>query len=325
MRGLQLTRSDGAADQFRLKGEQHARVAQHFAAGFLADSHMNGGIRWASVAPRHPRIVDDDLAKRPADHGAAVHGATTSRGDLCGKTRGKGQQPVRHRIDTGFSEDSHAFDGNRIGESRTRGRTRDQPGQRDGIAADIQYGPAAQRHVVKPRVGLVGRVKAEMGLDVVRHADFAAGDDLQHAGDLGVAAIHEGFHEEAALLLGHLGHRNDFGGIHACGLFAQHMLARPQRRNRQFGMPGVRGRDIDGVDLRIGKKGCVIGMATGFRHGIFVAERLAPRRITAGDGGQPTALRLCQTVGKVVGNAARSDDAPAYGHVIPLVCHSPTT
>ena len=317
MGGLQLAVRDSTADEFGLEGEQHAGVAQHFGARLFAHGHMDGGIGRADVATGHPRVVDGDLAQWPADHGAIIHVAATGCRNLCREPVFKCEQAVSHGIDTSFSQNARALDGNRIGKGLARRGTCDQPRQRNRIAADIQNGPTAQRHVIKPRAGTVGRIKAEMAFDVIGHADLARGDDLQHTGDLGMAAVHESFHEEAPFLLGNFCDRHNFGRVHPRRLFAQHMFARPERRNRQFRMPGMRGRDIDRIDLLVGQKGGMIGIALGQRHGVLVAEGLAPRRIPAGNRGQLATFRLRQTIGEIVGNCTRPDDSPANGHEIP--------
>ena len=101
-----------------------------------------------------------------------------------------------------------------------------------------------------------------------------------------MAPIHEGFHEKALLLGGDFGHGNDFGGVHSGGLFAQHRFAGAQGGNRQFGVPRMRGRDVDRVDVRISQQRCMVSIAFGSGDFVGVSKDIAAGRIAAGNGGQ---------------------------------------
>ena len=314
MGGLQRPCGNRVADIFSLEGEQHFRIAQDFCPRLLADGDVERCIRRPDIAARNPRIVDDDLAKLAGDDRPVVHVPRHRHRDFGGKARGEVQQPVSHRIHPGCGQRAGALDHHRVVNRLPDGRPGNQPGERGRIAAHIQNPASAKRRFVQARAGFVGGVEAEMGLDVLQLADLARGDDLQHAGDLRVAAVHEGFHEEAPLLRRDFRHRRHLGRVHPGGLFAEHMLAGAQSGNGQFGVPGVRGGDIDRVNVGIGHQRRVGVIALGRRNCVFVAETGALGRVAAGDGGQLARCRLRQTVGIIVGNGTRADDAPAYGH-----------
>ena len=314
IRGLQQTVRDGARDMLGLEREQHPGVAQGFAAGFAADRDVDGRVRRPDIAARHPRVADGDLAQGAADHSAAVHVARHRDRDFGGKARGKGQKPERGGIDAGFRKSTGAFDRYRVVEGGVDDRACDEAGERSRIAAHVQNAATAQGQLIKAGAFAVGGVETEMGLDVLRHTNLTRRDDLQHPGDLGVQAVHERFHEQPSALCGDLGHGGNFGGVHAGGLFAQHMLAGAQGGDGQFRVPGMRRCDIDRVDLIIRQDRRITGMAMRVGDGIFVAERFAPRGIAAGNRHQFAGLRLRQTVGEIVGDAARPDDSPANCH-----------
>jgi hypothetical protein len=103
-------------------------------------------------------------------------------------------------------------------------------------------------------------------------ADFAAADHCHQPRDLRVAAVHEGLHEEHALLSGSFGDGGDFGGVHSRRLFTQHRLAPAHGHDCEFGMPGMWCRNIDGVNVRVSGECFVTGVAFAGSDAVLIAK-----------------------------------------------------
>ncbi|CAI7638077.1 unnamed protein product, partial [Penicillium discolor] len=78
---------------------------------------------------------------------------------------------------------------------------------------------------------------------------LAAGDARPGLPHHGVVAVHEGDGRDQPALGGFRGERGGVGGGRGEGLLAHDMLARPQRAQGEVGMRGVRGADVDDVDV----------------------------------------------------------------------------
>ena len=144
-----------------------------------------------------------------------------------------------HFINATGTDDTNAFDRNRLSEGLSHGCPGDQPGERYRVAADIQNATATEIAVIVPRVRIEGCCKTKTGFQMAQCSDFSRGNYFQQTGDLRMAAIHEAFHEERAALCGNFCQRQHFSGIHARWLFNQHSFASPHGLDRPFGMPGM--------------------------------------------------------------------------------------
>ena len=219
-----------------------------------------------------------------------------------------------HGVNASRGEDARALDTDRICKGRVNCRPRDQPRQGHWIAAHIQDPAAAKRRIIKPRAGVETRIETKAGFNMNGCSYFSVSDDFQHPVDLRMAAVHIGFHEKAAFLGGHFCYGNHFGSVHARWLFAEHMLARAQGGDRQFGMPGVRGRDIDGVNLRIAEQILRRRVTRRRRDHVAIAKAGTAGRLARRDGDKRAMRGLRQTIRKVMGDRPRSDNPPANGH-----------
>ncbi len=73
----------------------------------------------------------------------------------------------------------------------------------------------------------------------------------------GVDAVHEGLAHEGLCLARRVEHGIGFERGQPYGLFAQHVLARFGGLDGPLGVLGMRGGDIDGIDIRVGEQGVV--------------------------------------------------------------------
>ena len=137
----------------------------------------------------------------------------------------------------------------------------DQACNRDRVTAYVQNAAAAQIVVQHPAALFVIGVEAKRRLNQTHLADGAALDELQHLGDLGVAAIHEGFHQEDLMALGSFDDGHHLGGVHAHRLLAYDVFARFGGFDGPLGVPWVRRGDVDRLHVWVGQQRLVAGVS----------------------------------------------------------------
>ena len=93
-----------------------------------------------------------------------------------------------------------------IGEGLALRRAGDEARDRRGVAADVEDAAAAELVFEEAAFGMEPAVKTERRLDDADLADGAAADQLDELRGLRMAAVHERFHEEDAVLARGLGH-----------------------------------------------------------------------------------------------------------------------
>src|SRR5580700_2927236 len=101
-------------------------------------------------------------------------------------------------------------------------------------------------------------------------ADSAGSEQFLRALHLGIHSAIVGHSEDASTLFCDLHHRVRLGFIHGHGLLAQHVLSRAKRLDRLWRMKEYWSRDVNRVNLWIGKS--------------FVEGRPSPRIITRSFG-----------------------------------------
>jgi hypothetical protein len=141
-------------------------------------------------------------------------------------------------------------------------------------------------------------------------ADRAVADELQHLPRLGMEAVHVRLDQHPVGDAGGVGHGHRLTVVGRDRLFAQHMLAGPQRGDGQLGVGGVHGGDVDGVDALVGQDR---GVVTGVLGAELVGEGPGPLGVGAADRDQRAVLAGGELAGEAAGDVSRAEDGPAKG------------
>ena len=205
-------------------------------------------------------------------------------------------------------QDAAGLDLDGVEEGFARRRPGDEAAHRGGIAADVENAATAEFLVVGPRLGIEGRVIAKRRAHQQHLADGTRPNQLDHCGDLRVAAVHERLHQEDVVRPRRLDHLRRVAGVHPDRLLYQHVLARLRRRRHHIAMGRMDGRHVDDVDVVVGEQ---VGVALVPRLAAEqVGQRIGPARAAAGDGRQAPRFRELQAIAKDLGDAACADDSP---------------
>jgi hypothetical protein len=225
------------------------------------------------------------------------------------------QQRGKQQID---AAGAHAFDGHGSGPRRpgrsAGGHIGHQPGEVDGIAADIVERAAAELGLELDR-RRIGEQKAKTRLDEFDFAERPAAHHVEHlAGAVGVA-VHERLHERDAVRGAGGHHLAALRGIERDGLLAQDVFAEFGGADRPLAVERIGQRDVNGIDRGIVQQFLVIGIdavATGETRaalgqlGLVVrGERIELRVAGAEDGGDDA----------FAGDAGVPEHAPADGAI----------
>ena len=269
---------------------------------------------YAALAGRYPGPRQDDAALQAVDAGRVVLADTHAGGHLrddAARELQHGRRPLVHVRLPDLAAALH-FDG--VQEVLPGRGARDQARERDGIAAHVQNATAAERVVHQAALGVRAGLEAEGRLDGADAPDRPLAHQLRHPPRGRMAAVHERLHQEHVVLARrvHDGHR--LGVVDGQRLLAQDVLAGLGRLDGPLGVHRVGGGDVDGLHLRVRQQGLVSGVAAG--DGELVGERVGRLLPAAAHGVQHAAFRVEHSLCEVVGDGARSDDAPAQtlGH-----------
>jgi hypothetical protein len=231
------------------------------------------------------------------------------RGELGKDAAGElgGGDGVKIGADFGM-ELSEAGDPGGIREGQALRGAGDEPRDGGGVTADVEDATATELVFEEPAPGIVPGMETEGGVNHADLADDAGADELDQPRGLRVAAVHEGFHEEDAVLARGLGHDHGFGVVQRERLFAKDVLAGPRRLDAPLGMRGVRRADVDGVDLGVGEERLIAAIRA--LESEFLRKFIRGFPSAAADGDQRSRAGFGQPFGESVGDTARSDDAP---------------
>ena len=119
------------------------------------------------------------------------------------------------------------------------------------VAAGVHHG-AAGKLVLVTDVAELGQREAHRRADLPDGPEVVAVGDGAHAFGQRVIAVVESLDDGDARCGGSIGDLPRLGGVGRERLFAQHMLARGDRRQGPFGVQPIGERVVDGVDLRVG-------------------------------------------------------------------------
>jgi hypothetical protein len=188
-------------------------------------------------------------------------------------------------------------------------RPEEHLGERDDVDPQVQQGPATECQVEQPvhRVVLPGH--AEVGLHRAHLADRAVGDQFLQGDDRRLEAGPHRLHDEDPGLAGEVDDLLRAGGGRGERLLHQQRLARPQRRERECVVLGVRSGEVQDVDVRVGQDlgvgpvGPVLSVPP--REGLRSLQR--PGR----DGHGARTVDDGEVLDHLLRDAARPDDSPA--------------
>lgn len=88
--------------------------------------------------------------------------------------------------------------------------------------------------------------------------DLALLDELADLNTEGEVASPDSFHKEEVLLVGNLDEDLSLSSVNGEGFLAENILAPLQRKSDVLVVVGVRGCDIDNIDVRVGHKSLVV-------------------------------------------------------------------
>ena len=313
--GLLRAREDGASAGVRLvhvAREVRGNVDDLLVLPLPPDDDPAGH---GAAAGRHVGSGQEDVAPAAEDAHDILLGHANAGGDRRHDAAVELQGADRPAVDTGLGmQPAGAGHGHGIGEGPARGGARDEPRDGGRVAADVEDAAAAERVLPEAGFGREARVEGEGGLHDGHIADDLVAEKLHQARRLGMAAVHEGLHEEDPILGRGVQHRLRQVGVDRGRLLDQHMLAGLGGLDGPFGVHRMRRGDVDRLHLGIGQQGFVAAMRADPAPfgGKGVRLRLRPRA----HRDQPPRLRPGHAVGKGIGNRSRTQNTPAnlFGH-----------
>ena len=122
--------------------------------------------------------------------------------------------------------------------------------------------PAGRYVDVVPLAFRTGEINPDM-IYFQGNTDGPVVKQRHHRRNLGMEAVHKGFHELEIAGISGIGHGNRIGGRRRQGLLAEHMLAGAQGAQRPLGMHGIGQGNINGVDVRIVQQRVIAAVAVG--------------------------------------------------------------
>ena len=185
-------------------------------------------------------------------------------------------------------------------------------GEGDGIDPEVEQRAAGQRRVVQPMGrGMVAHVLPVVGDDAHQIADLAARKDVAHDDHVRQEAGPHRLHHEHARCPGRVEDLRGLGCVDGERLLDQDVLAGGDGQQGVVEVLGVRGGDVDDLDVRIGDERLVAAVragdavAGGELVGAFLGAR--PDR----DHGRLRVPR--DRLGEDAGDPAGAQDAPPKG------------
>ena len=149
-------------------------------------------------------------------------------------------------------------------ESRQRGDgvglAEDVPGERDRVDPEIEQRAAAELQRVETVGRIVGQLLGGGQRSPSGSAKRARGDDLVQPQHVRQEPRPHGFKRDKALCRGHVHDLGGLGRVEGEGLLHEDVLAGLECQLGRAHVLGVRGRDIDDVDLRVGHQRLVAAM-----------------------------------------------------------------
>ena len=154
------------------------------------------------------------------------------------------------------------------------GGSEDERRQLQRVDAEVEQGAAAPGRVEEAVGGVDGHAEAEVGLDEQRLTDATVQQQLPQRDVGGEEPAPDGLHEEALGQVGAGRHAQHLGLGHGQRLLAQHVLAVVEEEAGVVGVAGLRGGDVDDVDVVVVGQGLVVAVAPGDVP--LVGERVGP-------------------------------------------------
>ena len=203
-----------------------------------------------------------------------------------------------------------------------RYRAEEKRRHRQRIDAHVEQRAATQFGIEHAVLGREIGDKADIGLHLLQHADFAAGDDALRFLHGGQETAPHGFHQKQLFIARQVDHALRFARVHGERFFAHDVLAGGQAQQGVFRMQGVRRGDVDHVHAGVHGQRLVGPVATFDAE--FGAKGLCAGIAARSDRHQLRAGRIAQALGHRAGDLAGAEDAPADGvlHALLSFCAS---
>jgi len=189
----------------------------------------------------------------------------------------------------------------------------DEAGHGGAVPANVENASAAEQLVEKAAFEVEIGAETEPGGDGAHLADGACADQFEDAGDLRMAPVHVGFHEEDIVFPRSLQHLDGLVVMHAHRLFAEDMLLGLRGAEGPFPVVRMRRGDVDDIDIGVGQESLIgaVGMRKLVKVGEFVGFGLG----ATGNGDELSLFRAKDTASEFMRNAAGADDSPTkLGH-----------
>ena len=194
-----------------------------------------------------------------------------------------------------------------------RGGLQKQPGEGQGVHADVQHGASGQTAAEEAVAHVVVLKAAKVQLDEVYPAQRPGGKALPQQAVNGHVVDGHGLAQDHMVFPGQPGRPPQLLAVERNGLLTQHMLAVGQRRF-QKGHVGVVGcGDIDGVDFRVGEHLAVI--LIDLAHTVLFPKGSRLFRGAVSHGVQPAAHPL-KGGGHFIGDDPGAQHRPAQLSVV---------
>ena len=190
----------------------------------------------------------------------------------------------------GCGEEGHLRTASRAG-ARHPTHPRDLDGERHRIAPDVEDRAAGDRGVEEPSRARAG-CEAESGLDPLGRAELSAREDRSdELSASGPNRVLNASTNGSPARVGRFEDAVDLVGRRTRRLLAQHGFARLERADREVGVRGVHGADVDGVDV-VAREHFVVG--AGCLGAVLGGEGRGPLCRGAADGVQHAVARTPQ-------------------------------
>ncbi len=149
-------------------------------------------------------------------------------------------------------------------------------------------------------------------------AEGAGTNEVNDAVGLGVAADHEGFHEEDGVCAGRFDDAGGLGEVHGERLLAKDVLAGVGGTDGPVAVVGMGRGDVDGVDRGVGEEGLIVAVGGGGVVGgrVFGGESDGAGGGAAGYGLEDAGAGGTEVGGEFGGDGAGSQEAPPEGELV---------
>src|SRR5581483_5465644 len=194
---------------------------------------------------------------------------------------------------------------NRFSKILASSSARDQPSDRDAIAANIQNATTTQCVLEQTALRIKLSMESKGSLNDAHLTDGTRTYQFKQPGGLRMATIHKRFHQENIIAMSSLNDSHCFGLIERKRLLTQHMLTSLSGFDSPLGVQRVWNRNIDGLHIFIGQQRLIAAITT--RNIPGLAELIGSFLRAATDSQQGSCLRTGHPLSENAGNPSRTN------------------